>query len=94
MDCKKSWEIGIGKRHKIQQAGSLRVHRAGRPSHRQVAEPLRRRYPEIIIQTSPGLTTGIVILHAVEHHCAAQCCLVAQFDVLVLGREFEQPLAH
>src|SRR5438046_514533 len=94
MDCKKSREIGIGKRHKTQQAGSLRVLRAGRPSHRQVAEPLRGRYPEIIIQTSPGLTTGIVILHAVEHHCAVQYCLVAEFDILVLRREFEQPLAH
>jgi hypothetical protein len=46
-----------------------------------------------IIQTSPGLTTGIVILHPVEHHRTIQRRLIAQFDVLVLCRDFEQALA-
>jgi len=48
--------------------------------------------PKSIIQTSPGLTTGIVILHAIEHHRAIECRLVAEFNVLILGGEFEQAL--
>jgi hypothetical protein len=44
--------------------------------------------PKSIIQTSPGLTTGIVILHTIEHHRSIQRRPIAQFNVLVLGRKF------
>jgi hypothetical protein len=49
--------------------------------------------PKSIIQTSPGLTTGIVILHAVEHHRAIQSGLVAQFNILVGLRHGESGVA-
>jgi hypothetical protein len=50
--------------------------------------------PKSTIQTSPGLTEGIVRLHAVKRQRAIQRRLVAHFNILVLRRESEQPLPH
>ncbi|MGD0615109.1 MAG: hypothetical protein ABSA69_06675 [Verrucomicrobiota bacterium] len=49
--------------------------------------------PKSTIQTSPGLTPRIVILHAVKHHSTFQCGLIAESDVRVLIRDRQQLLA-
>jgi hypothetical protein len=43
---------------------------------------------------SPGLTTGIVLLHPVKHHRAFQRRLVAVLNILVFSPELEQPPAY
>jgi hypothetical protein len=50
--------------------------------------------PKSIIQTSPTLTTGIVFLHAVEQGRTLCRRLIAECNILVVRREFEQPLAN
>jgi hypothetical protein len=37
---------------------------------------------------------GIVFLHAVEHDRAVQRRLIADYYILVIGRQFEQPLPN
>src|SRR5688572_5330697 len=50
--------------------------------------------PKSITQTSPRLTAGIVFLHAVEHQGPIQSSLIAGFDVLILGCEFQRAITH
>jgi hypothetical protein len=50
--------------------------------------------PKSIIHTSPALTAGIVFLQAVEHHRAFQRRLIAERNIVILGRQFEQTLAN
>ncbi len=47
-----------------------------------------------IIQTSPGFTPRIFVLHPVEHQRAVECGLVAQGHIGVLIGDFQQPLAN
>jgi len=51
----------------------------------------RQRHPKSVIQISPGLTAGIVVLHAVEHHCPFHSGLIAARHVRVLIGDFERP---
>ena len=50
--------------------------------------------PKSVIQISPGLTAGIVVLQAVEHHCPFQSGLVAKCHVRILVRDFEKHFAE
>jgi hypothetical protein len=43
-----------------------------------------RRSPKSVIQTSPGLTAGILVLHPVEHCRPFQRGLVTQRDIRIL----------
>ena len=50
--------------------------------------------PKSVIQTSPGLTAGIFVLHAVQHHRAFQGRLIAGRDIQVLVGDFEKRFAN
>lgn len=50
--------------------------------------------PKSVIQTSQGLTPGIVVLHVVEHHRSLQSRLIAGRDIWVLVGEIERCLAN
>ena len=45
------------------------------------------------MQISPGLTAGIVVLHAVEHHWPFHSGLIAERHVRVLIGDFEKHFA-
>src|SRR5256886_11676196 len=49
--------------------------------------------PKSVIQISPGLTAGIVVLHAVEHHCPFHSGLIAERHIGILIGDFEKHLA-
>src|SRR5438552_1284608 len=46
--------------------------------------------PKSVIQTSPGLTAGIVVLHSVKNHRSFQSRLIAQSDVRALVGDFQE----
>ena len=50
--------------------------------------------PKSIIQTSPGLTPRIFLLHPVEYQRPLERCLIAESHVGVLIGDFQQPLAN
>src|SRR6266487_4074546 len=50
--------------------------------------------PKSIIQTSPGLTPRIFVLHPVKHQRAVERGLVAQGNVAVLIGDFQQTFAN
>src|ERR1700730_11796874 len=50
--------------------------------------------PKSAIQTSPGLTPRIFLLHPVEHQRALERSLVAQGHIGVLIGDFQQPLPY
>src|SRR6266566_7016586 len=66
---------------------------AGSPVRRSAGRTLAA-IPKSIIQTSPGLTPRIFVLHPVEHQCPRECCLIAETHVGVLIGDFEQPFAN
>ena len=43
--------------------------------------------PKSIIQTSPLLTAGIFLLHAVEHYRALERRLIAEINIFISRRE-------
>src|SRR5215831_9043920 len=45
-------------------------------------------------ETSPGLTLGIPILQAVEHHCTVKSGLVASGNIVILVGNIEQLLPY
>jgi len=49
--------------------------------------------PKSVIQISPGLTAGIVILHAIELYCPFQSGLVAKRHVWILVGDIEKRFA-
>jgi hypothetical protein len=49
--------------------------------------------PKSVIQTSPGLTAGIFVFHAVEQLCSVQGGLVTSSDFRILIGDFQELLA-
>ncbi len=49
--------------------------------------------PKSTTQTSPRLTTGILVLHAIEEHRSFKSGLIAEPHVLVLSRQLQEFLA-
>jgi len=63
----------------------------GSPVRRSAGRTLAA-IPKSVIQISPGLTAGIVVLHAVEHHCPFQSGLIAERHVRAFVGDGEQDL--
>ncbi len=51
-------------------------------------------HPKSIIQTSPVLAAGILILQAIKHQSAFESRLIAKLDVFVLRSQLQQLFAH
>src|SRR5437588_12148461 len=64
---------------------------AGLPVRRKAGRTLAA-IPKSVIQTSPGFTLGIFVLHAIKHHGTLQSRLVAGRNVLILIGDIQKDL--